>query len=581
MSPGPFFGLDVASRALRTAQTLVDVTNQNVANANTPGYSRQAAVVKATAPYPIPVFRQSGDPGQMGTGVAVADITRARDAFTDYQYRNQIAAQGRWDAQSAALSQIEAVVNEPSTSGLGTLLTKYFQSWQEVANSPSDVSVRANLLEQAKALGDSFHTTVSQYQQQQRDVDNQIQLSVDDINSYAKQIANLNIQISQVESSGMKANDLRDQRDQLVDTLSNNVKVTTVESSEGSLNVYIGGHQLVDRDAVHQLGVDRSGKFAQVVWNDNGTQTPAIIGDGKLAGLVQSRDTLIQGRIDALNAVASRVIQSVNAVHVAGVGIDGTSGQAFFVGSDATDIGVNPNLTANGVAAAHQVANASGGYTHAIGDSSNAVALAQLQSALSQRTSGLAPGQTLGSATLLGVDVAKAGVNKAFGISVTPGAGLAAPTVTFSDGASTVTGTWTRASNTADGTVGTQDVYTLDTGSFGVRLTLSVPAGTDTSTAFAGLDSQSITTTGPATITDQYAQEIARIGVLSSTANGQASNQQVLVNQLDRQRQEVSGVSLDEEATNLIQYQHAYQAAARVISVVDSMLETLINLGRQ
>jgi flagellar hook-associated protein 1 len=581
MSPSPFFGLDVASRALRTAQTLVDVTNQNVANANTPGYSRQTAVVKATAPYPVPVFRQSGEPGQMGTGVAVAEISRARDAFADYQYRNQIAAQGRWDAQSAALSQIEAVVNEPSTSGLGTQLTRYFQSWQEVANSPSDVSVRANLLEQASALGDAFHTTVTQFQQQQRDVDNQIQLSVDDINNHAKQLANLNLQISQVEATGLKANDLRDQRDQLVDTLSRNVKVTTVESSEGSLNVYIGGHQLVDRDAVHQLGLDRSGKFAQVVWNDNGTQTPAIIGDGKLAGLVQSRDTLLQGRIDALNAVASRVVQSVNAVHVAGVGIDGTGGQAFFIGADATDIAVNPNLTANGVAAARQVVNAAGNETHAIGDSSNAVAIAQLQAGLSQRTSGLAAGQTLGAATLIGVDVANAAVNKTFSISVTPGSGLAAPTVTLSNGTNTVNATWTRASNTADGTIGTQDVYTLDTGSFGVRLTLSVPAGTNVSTAFAGLDAQSVSTTGPATITDQYAQEIARIGVLSSTAKGQASNQDVLVSQLDRQRQEVSGVSLDEEATNLIQYQHAYQAAARVISVVDSMLETLINLGRQ
>src|ERR671939_90901 len=99
----PFFGLDIASRALRTQQALVNIANQNIANANTPGYSRQAAVIKASTPYPIPVFRQSGEPGQLGTGVEIVSINRTREAFVDYQMRNQLSAPGRWDARSAAL----------------------------------------------------------------------------------------------------------------------------------------------------------------------------------------------------------------------------------------------------------------------------------------------------------------------------------------------------------------------------------------------------------------------------------------------------------------------------------------------
>src|SRR4051812_27495485 len=136
----PFFGLDLATRALRANQTLVDITNQNVANANTPGYSRQSAVLRTTTPYPIPVFRQSGEAGQLGTGVEVASVTRSRDSFADYQFRNQSAAQGRWMAQQDALKQIEAVVNEPSTSGISGLMTKYWKAWDEVVNSPSDIS---------------------------------------------------------------------------------------------------------------------------------------------------------------------------------------------------------------------------------------------------------------------------------------------------------------------------------------------------------------------------------------------------------------------------------------------------------
>ncbi len=136
----PFFGLDIATRSLRAQQTLVDIANQNIANANTPGYSRQQGVVSETMPYPIPVFRQSGAPGQMGTGVEVKEVNRTRDTFADFQIRNQLSGQGRWDARSGALTQLEAVINEPSPTGISALMTKYFSAWQEVANSPSDTS---------------------------------------------------------------------------------------------------------------------------------------------------------------------------------------------------------------------------------------------------------------------------------------------------------------------------------------------------------------------------------------------------------------------------------------------------------
>lgn len=577
----PFFGLDIATRALRANQTLVDIANQNIANANTPGYSRQAAVIKETMPYPIPVFKQSGEPGQLGTGVQVTDVTRTRDSFTDYQYRNQIASQGRWTAKQDTLKQIEAVVNEPSASGVSSLLNKYWNSWQEVANSPSDVSVRANLLEQGRAVADAFKNTAQLYQQQQRDVDVQIRLGVDDVNNYAQQIANLNMQISNVETSGLRANDLRDQRDLLVDKLSGIVKVSTVESAEGSMNIYLGSRQLVDRDRVNQLGLDvNSGPFARVIWGD-GTSTSVNTSDGKLAGLIESRDTILQGRIDEINNLASRLIESVNGVHAAGVGMDGTGGLKFFSGTNATDIGVDPTLTYNQVAAARQVESppGSGTYIHASGDSSNAVALAQLQGKLAQRDTlfagGLTPGATLGPASLLAVDIASAVVNTRFDFT------YAAGTLSISNGSSTNSATVSVGSDQPDGTAPTRRIVTVDGGSFGVRLTLSVAAtgsmAADIATALGSLNGQSVRSAGPSTIGDQYGREVASIGVQSSTAQSQASNQGVLVTQLERQRQEVSGVSIDEEATHLIQYQHAYQASARVISVVDSMLDTLIN----
>jgi flagellar hook-associated protein 1 len=576
----PFFGLDIATRALRAQQTLVDIANQNIANANTPGYSRQEAVVKETLPYPIPVFHQSGEPGQLGTGVEVKEVNRSRDTFADYQIRAQMSSQGRWDARSGALAQLEAVVNEPSTSGISSLMTKYWSAWQEVANSPSDTSVRANLVEQGKALADGFQNTMQQVKQQQRDLDTQVALTVTNINDYASQIANLNQQISQVETGGMKANDLRDQRDLLLDQLSSFVKITTVESSEGSVSVYIGSHQLVDRSQIHSIGVDSSSGKNQPVWTDASPNLPMVASDGKLQGLIDARDNVVQSRIDGLNAMASRLIESVNSVHAAGVGLDGVSGRAFFSGTDASTIAVDSQLTAPGgaslVAAARMQPPTPPAttYSWASGDASNAIAIAQIQQAVAQRDTsqaGLKPGQTFGPSTVSGLDVSKAAPNATITMNVSSGSPN--PTVTFTSGTTTVTATLTVGTDAAG-----NQVITADGGSLGIRVTVSAPAGTSLSAALVPLDGQvAHTPPGPMTPGDQYSQLIAALGVDSSTAQSQSKNQQVLVNQLTTQRQQVSAVSLDEETTNLIQYQHAYQAAARVISVVDSMLDTLIN----
>src|SRR4029077_10717159 len=185
-------------------------------------------------------------------------------------------------------------------------------------------------------------------QQQQQDIDKQVGLTVTDINNYASQIANLNSQISQVETGGMKANDLRDQRDQILDKLSSLVKITTVESSEGSVSVYVGNHQLVDRSTPHTMGIDATSGKNQPVWTDTTPNPPVTAGDGKLQGILESRDTVVQARIDGLNKLAARIIEQVNSVHEAGVGLDGKSGRPFFTGTDASTIDVNSALTVDG-----------------------------------------------------------------------------------------------------------------------------------------------------------------------------------------------------------------------------------------
>src|SRR5207237_7340277 len=214
-------------------------------------------------------------------------------------------------------------------------------------------------------------------------------------------------------------------------------------------------------------------------------------------------------------------------------------------------------------------------YTWASGDGSNAIAIGQIAQAVAQRDTsqaGLKPGQTFGPSTVMGLDLSHATANANITMNVV--AGAPNPTVTFTNGSTTVSATLTVGTDATG-----KQVITADGGSLGIRVTVNAAAGTSLNAALVPLDGQvAHTPPGPWTPGDQYAQMISALGVDSSTAKSQSANQQVLVNQLNNQRQQASAVSLDEETTHLIQYQHAYQAAARVISVVDSMLDKLINV---
>jgi flagellar hook-associated protein 1 FlgK len=211
------------------------------------------------------------------------------------------------------------------------------------------------------------------------------------------------------------------------------------------------------------------------------------------------------------------------------------------------------------------------GYSYAAGDSSNAVAIAQLESTIAQgsTSSGLQPGASLGSVTVAGVDVTGAAVNSNFSISVPAGS----TTVTFNNGTTTDTGALSVGTDPSG-----NQVVTVDASNFGVRLTLVAPSSMSLSSVLASLNGQSVATaSAPSTIDDQYGQQVAALGVDSNSAQNEAQNQQVLIAQLQKQREQTSGVSIDEETTHLIEYQHAYQAAARVVTTADEMLDTLIN----
>ncbi|HEY8475931.1 MAG TPA: flagellar hook-associated protein FlgK [Chloroflexota bacterium] len=381
-----FSGIEILLRAMRAQQYQVEVANHNIANANTPGYSRQSAELAASTPYTLPGMNHPVSPGQLGTGVEVVAIRRAHDRFVAYQIRSELSLKGNWAAQWDAARQVEAVFNEPSGSGLSTLLDRFWQSWQELGSAPDDSGVRANLVEQAAALADGIRRNYDHLLQLRADLNDEVRVKVDEINTLATRIAGLNVQITQIEAVGHNANDLRDQRDLLLEQLSEIAGINVIELDNGSVQVSLGGRALVDGQNTYTVAATLgAGGLYQVQWSVDGA--PVQVDQGALAGILTARDSTIANRIAALDAWSVRLMTAVNNVHkgwdpatgtpVASVYDLETPGtpvtRDFFVGTGAADIAVNSQISGNvNLIAASRTANGTA-------DGANALALAALK----------------------------------------------------------------------------------------------------------------------------------------------------------------------------------------------------------
>jgi flagellar hook-associated protein 1 FlgK len=569
----PFFGLDIGASALRAAQQMLDTAAHNVANASTPGYSRQRVILAAAPPYTYPAFNRSGLPGQIGAGVNVIGINRIRDNFLDLQVQSQLGMQSEWDARQQELAKVEAILPEPSDSGLGNTIAQFWNAWQDVASDPSSTAARSALVEQAQTLATEMNRDSTQLNLMAKGIDAQVDDKVQSINDLAKQIADLNGQIQRVLVTGDSPNDLLDQREQLLEQLSQIVPVNTITRADGTMSVLIGGTDLVSNVFSRNVSTqtDANG-HAQPVWDDGSSLS---LPSGSLKALLQVRDTDLAGYQGQLNALAQGIADATNALQTRGVDATGAGGQALFTYNAANvagTLGISAAIAADPrlIAAASSPASP--------GDGSVAALIANLRNA-----------KTYVSGT--------AGANLVGGMDLTTGSTARLMTI---DAGSAVAQAWTftGSGNTltltgADGSTQTISVADMAAGStqtlnfdqLGISLVISAPngakAGADlvTDLTTAGQDNMVTTSlfTPPQTASDFYAGLIGKIGSASSQAISMAQNQQLVVDHLTQRVQEYSGVSLDEEATDMVRFQHAYQAAARVITTMDEMLNTLIN----
>ncbi|MFD0680762.1 MULTISPECIES: flagellar hook-associated protein FlgK [unclassified Paenibacillus] len=516
-----FSGIEISKRALFTQQEALATTGHNVANANTRGYSRQVVNMVAAKPTEALGLQRSTVPGQMGQSVEFTSITRVRESFLDSQFYNENKASGEWNIRQDTLDKLQAIINEPSDTGVRQVVQNFWNAWQELSKAPDNLTARAVVKESALAMADAFNHTSKQLSDLTSDLTDNINVKTTYINSTTQQIAALNNEIYRVEGFGNNANDLRDQRNVLLDDLSKTINVTVQEDVNG-YRVSMGGQVLVDGFTVASTVTPESleGSFG------------GDLASGEIYGMIYSRDKLVASYRNEIDTMVKTMVEGDIKITlpVGSVLPEGTVvGNKTFTGSVAnrtlqdTD---TKEITVKGFNGLHKLGYVLNNDQFALGTDFF-----------------VSDGATLSAATLKVNPIIQNDVSK-----------IAASLRTYVD----------PVDNVEKVVRGNNDMSLLIAGLRDKPFNFD-PTGSGAVVLKDG------------TIDEFFRAVVGQLGVQSQEAQRQATNQQVLVEQVEARRQSVSGVSMDEEMANMIKFQHAYNAAARAMTSYDEILDKVIN----
>ncbi len=357
--PGLFGIINIGLSALLAHRNSLAVRAQNLANVDTPGYSRQDAILGTNPPLP-PVGTAEALLGrQYGTGVNVASIYRARESFLGIQVRISQGWLGRFNTAAYALRQAESVLAPGSGEDISAVLDRFWDAWESVGNKAEDIGLRYVLQGAAVSLANTFRESVERLNTTRVTLDDGIRTRVEEINGLAVQIAEYNRQITVGLAEGRAPNDLLDRRDVLLERLAELTGGMPANSGGGYLSVYLDGRPLVQGGAAYRLSVTAGagGMEVRTSYDD----TLVNVEKGEIGGLLYARDTAIPGYLNDLDSLASTLVAEVNALHQAGFGLDGVSGRDFFLaGTSAGDIALDPAIMAEVRAMAAGAADAPG-----------------------------------------------------------------------------------------------------------------------------------------------------------------------------------------------------------------------------
>lgn len=478
-----FNSLNIAKSGLVASQMALDVTSNNIANANTKGYTRQRLDLSA---------KEGINSGLVspGNGVEIEDLTQIRNEYLDLQFRSENSVNSELLSKSFAMGKIESIFAEPSEYGINENLSNFFASLEEMSYNAHDLSYRETTVQMAVTLTDSFHTIANELVEYQKELDSNISMTVDQINTKIEEIQSLNETIYNFELKGTTANELRDKRNLIVDELSQLIDIDAFETAEGKYIINSSGTALVNDTTINKLEVRQEGtdpvtgnKTRTLYWQ--GTTSEVKAKSGVIKGYLDIRDGSTQDSqgisyyLSQLNDMAKTMVESFNTINNAGYTVqhDGSTS------ANNVDFFDSSNITALDIAVSEKLLES--GWNIAMSD-------------------------------------------------------------TALDGEMN----W---GNSVNG----QSFLELREGDVEV-------SGSNLTGNFE----------------EFYQKTISEMAINANYASSRSSSQQELTNFIEGQRLAVSEVSIDEEMVNMVQFQQSYNASAKMITVIDDMLTTLINMVR-
>ncbi len=559
MSTNIFSILNQGKTGLLSQQLAIEVTGNNIANVQTPGFTRQTVNLENNTP------RQIGL-GQLGTGVRVRNITRNFDKFLFNQILTEGSPLGNFNIRKDVFERLELLFNETTGRSINTEMNNFFAAFQDVSANPTGLPERTALVATARSLVDNFNTVGNAIFQERVNLDQTISDTVAEINSLLDGIVKLNRAIFQNESGPSPANDLRDQRDQLVKDLSELLDVTLVDEQNNQIRLTLSDGTpvvlgLTGFPLSTQLNGNNNG-FLDILVSDGSGGTLNItsaINGGKLRGLLDMRDVEVPAVKDQFDRLAAGLAREVNALHRQGFGLDGISGRDFFSP-------IQPTVTPN-------VLNTGTGVVTVTNASSTTSSVDRYQIQFTGATSFNLINQTTGASSGSFTFTAGTPFNLAGGLAVT------------------ITGT-PAAGDLVDFSVSQDAAVKLALDAAIANDPLKIAAGQNgpndgaNATAIGQLqnrllfDGNTLVASGASgsfTFGEFFSAMVSEIGVETRTAQSAVTAQEGVMLQLDTRRESISGVSIDEEMINLIKFQQAFAAAARLINVADEMLDILAN----
>lgn len=623
-----FAQIELGKRSLMAHSTSITTAGHNISNADTEGYSRQRVKIGAMSPLDRPDLSRAETPGQLGQGTTVESITRIRDEILDQRIVSQSNQESYWDTRSHYYTMLEAVYNEPDEISIRTTMDKFWESWQELSLNPESTANRQAVLERGKSLVNSIRNRDSALTGIGNQLNADIESNVAQLNNYANQIALLNTEIVKVKAVGDNPNDLLDRRDVLVEKLSKIANITTDQRDSDEFMVHIDGKVLVQGHIARNFAIepvlDNYG-YSRVVWAD--TNEDAIVTGGSLGALIELRDVDVRHEIQSLNTMTMNFADLVNDVHRNAVGANNVTGLDFFVqrpfventvgnydsNADGIEdqsyifrftgtnklnlqeqIGIEGEMTLSApegnVTVAYYPTDTVEDVINRINDSNGEV------KAYLDRNSNLVLKATtaqniynpdfvirhvedsghflVGYSGILreqgevgAYDYNQANAVNALVANDSPTGRAAQFAVSPVDNPSTYIEINERIRN---------DVMNIAT-AFADHTGTSMNGDGRAAVEIASIRNTKVMIGHERTLDDYFADTVTQVGLMGEQAETNLLSQNAVMNDLRSLRDSISGVNIDEELADIMKFQHGYNAAAKYVSVVDQMLDTIIN----